>query len=92
MILNKAKDYYENDKGRLRDQEARDKYRNLSEEEKKKVIIWKKQISYVWRKETKTKKNIKKLPKKSKYIINNKIVLIVHAVTYANILTEMKAK
>ena len=39
MILNKAKDYYENDKGRLRDQEARDKYRNLSEEEKKKVII-----------------------------------------------------
>ena len=36
MILNKAKDYYENDKGRLREQEARDKYRNLSEEEKNK--------------------------------------------------------
>ena len=32
VILNRAKDYYENDKGRLRGQ-ARDKYRNLSEEE-----------------------------------------------------------
>ena len=35
VILNKAKDYYENDKERLREQ-ARDKYRNLSEEEKNK--------------------------------------------------------
>ena len=34
VILNKAKDYYENDKKRLREQ-ARDKYRNLSEEEQK---------------------------------------------------------
>ena len=33
MILNRAKDYYENDKERVREQ-ARDKYRNLSEEEK----------------------------------------------------------
>ena len=33
--LNRAKDYYENDKKRLREQ-ARDKYRNLSEEEKNK--------------------------------------------------------
>ena len=35
MILNRAKDYYENNKKRLRVQ-ARDKYRYLSEEEKKK--------------------------------------------------------
>ena len=35
MILNRAKDYYENDKERLR-QHARDKYKNLSEEEKNK--------------------------------------------------------
>ena len=35
MILNRAKDYYENDKERLREQ-TRDKYRNLSEEEKNK--------------------------------------------------------
>ena len=33
VILNRAKDYYENDKGRLREQTG-DKYRNLSEEEK----------------------------------------------------------
>ena len=33
VILNRAKDYYENDKERLREQ-ARDKCRNLSEEEK----------------------------------------------------------
>ena len=35
MILNRAKDYYENDEERLRKQE-RDKYRNLSEEENNK--------------------------------------------------------
>ena len=33
IILNRAKDYYENDKERLRVQ-ARDKFGNLSEEEK----------------------------------------------------------
>ena len=44
LILNRAKDYYENDKERLREQ-ARDKYRNLSEEEKnKKKRIKEKQI------------------------------------------------
>ena len=35
VILHRAKDYYENDKQRLRLQ-ARDKYRNLSEEWKNK--------------------------------------------------------
>ena len=35
MILNRGKDYYENDKVRLREQ-ASDKYRNLPEEEKNK--------------------------------------------------------
>ena len=35
VILNRAKDYYENNKERLREQ-ARDQYRNLSEEEKNK--------------------------------------------------------
>ena len=35
MRLNRAKDYCENNKERLRDQ-ATDKYRNLSEEEKNK--------------------------------------------------------
>ena len=36
MLLNRSKDYYENDKERLRRQ-TRDKYRNLSEEEKNKI-------------------------------------------------------
>ena len=35
VILNRAKNYYENDQERLREQ-ARDKYRSLSEEEKNK--------------------------------------------------------
>ena len=35
LILNRAKDYYENDKERLREQ-ARDKDRNLNEKEKNK--------------------------------------------------------
>ena len=34
VILNKAKNYYKNNKDRLKEQ-ARDKYRSLSEEEKK---------------------------------------------------------
>ena len=84
MILNRAKYYYEINKGRLREQ-ARDKYRNLSvEEKKKKTEYWKKQKSlYVWRKET---KNINKITirLKSLNIIINKIVLIVYALIYAN--------
>ena len=35
VMLSKAKDYYKNNKDRLRER-ARDKYRNLSEEEKNK--------------------------------------------------------
>ena len=35
IMLNKAKDYYENDKERLRE-EVRNKYKNLSEEDKNK--------------------------------------------------------
>ena len=38
VVLNRAKNYYKNDKERLREQ-ARDKYRNLSEEDKKKERI-----------------------------------------------------
>ena len=43
VILNRAKDQYENYKERLREQ-AVDKYRNLPEKKNKKRI-WKKQIS-----------------------------------------------
>ena len=59
VILNRAKDYDKNNKDRLRVQ-ARDKYRNLSEEEKNKKREYEtenmKQIpKYVWRKEKKLK-------------------------------------
>ena len=43
VILNRARDHYRNDIERLREQ-ASSKYRNLSEEEKNKKRIWKKQI------------------------------------------------
>ena len=36
IMLNRAKDYYEYDKERLREQ-SRNKYRNLSEEDKRKI-------------------------------------------------------
>ena len=56
VILNKAKDYYENDKERLREQ-ARDKYRNLSEEEKiKKENMEKTDIAICLKKKTKIKR------------------------------------
>ena len=61
VILNKAKDYYENDKKRLREQ-ARDKYRNLSEEEQKlKGKIWKKNRYRNIPKEKQTKRISKNL-------------------------------
>ena len=61
-MLSKAKDYYKNNKDRLREK-ARDKYRNISEEEKiKKNRIWKKLISQdVWREKNKAKRISKKL-------------------------------
>ena len=52
VILNRAKDYYENDKEWLRKQ-ARDKYRNLSKEEKNKKRIWEKQIPQCLKKRNK---------------------------------------
>ena len=69
VILNRAKYYYENDKERLREQ-ARDKYRNLSEEEKNKKRIQEKEIpQYVWRKEKRLKEYQKSYreAKKSQY-------------------------
>ena len=72
VTINRAKDYYENDKERLR-QQARYKYRNLSEEEKKqKETIWKKQISqYVWRKKQRLKEYQKSYRETRKSQYNN---------------------
>ena len=53
VIPNRAKDYYENDKERLRGQE-RNKYKNLSEEENiKKKRIWKIDITICLKKRKK---------------------------------------
>ena len=52
VILNRAKDYYENDKERLRKQVG-DKYRNLSKEEKNKKRILEKQIPQCLKKRNK---------------------------------------
>ena len=53
VIPNRAKDYYENDKERLRGQ-ARNKYKNLSEEENiKKKRIWKIDITICLKKRKK---------------------------------------
>ena len=53
-VINRAKDYYENDKKRLREQ-ARDKYRNLSEEEKNKKRKYGKNRYHNMSEEIKTK-------------------------------------
>ena len=61
LILNKAKDYFENDKESLREQ-ARDKYRNLSKEEKnKKREYGKNRYLNMTEEEKKTKRISKKL-------------------------------
>ena len=52
VILNRAEDYFENDNERLREQ-ARDKYRNLSEDEKNKKIEYGKNISIYLKKRKK---------------------------------------
>ena len=72
VTSNRAKDYYENDKERLREQ-TRDKYRDLSEEEKiKKENMEKIGISICLKKRKKNKEYQKnhREAKKSKY--NNK--------------------
>ena len=64
VILNRAKDYYENDKERLRGQ-ARDKYRNLSDEGKNKKIEYGKN-RYRNRSEEKNIIRLKEYQKKAK--------------------------
>ena len=86
MILSRAKDYYENDKERLREQ-VRDKYRNLSEEEKNKKRECGKNRYHSMSEEKKQRlKEYQKVTVRSKSlnIIINKIVLIVCEVIYAN--------
>ena len=59
-MLNRAKDYYENDKERLREQ-ARDQYRNLSGKEKNIKREYGKKTDTMSEKKRKTKRISKKL-------------------------------
>ena len=61
VILNREKDYYENDKYRLRGQ-ARDKHRNLSEEEENKKREYRRNRYYNMSEEK--KKRLKIISKK----------------------------
>ena len=88
VILNRAKDYYENNKERLRVQ-ARDKCRNLSEEEKNKVEEYGKNRyrNMSEEKKQKTKRISKKLSKElswDKKSLNtiNKIILILTLIVF----------
>ena len=76
VVLNSAKAYYENYKGRLREQ-ARDKYRNISEEVKiKRENMEKNRYRNMYKEKKKDSKNIKKIivRLKSLNVIINKIV------------------
>ena len=76
--LNRVKNYYENDKGRLREQ-ARNKFKNLSEEDNKKKREYGKKIDIIicLKKKSKDWKNIKnediKKQKSLKLIMNKKV-------------------
>ena len=77
-MLNRAKNYYEDDKERLREQ-ARNKYRNFSEEDKKKKSEYGKNRYHNMPEEKREKfknyqKNIEKQESLSKII--NKIVYV----------------
>ena len=67
MILNRAKDYNENDKERLREQ-ARDKYRNVSEEDKKKKREYRKNRYHNMSEEKKQKLKYQKIISRSKKV------------------------
>ena len=71
-MLNRAKDYYDNDKERLREQ-AKIKYRNLSEEEKNKREYGKDR--YLKKKTKRISKKIIARQKKSQY--NNSFLIVI---------------
>ena len=86
MILNRAKDYYENKKERLTEP-ARGEYRNLSEEQKNKTREYERNRYYNM--SEKEKQKLKEYKKKTTAMLKSlnlikKIVLIVYVVIYAN--------
>ena len=61
MILNRAKDFYENNKKRLREQ-AKDKYRNLSEDKNKKREYGRNRYNNMSKEKKQRLKECQKLP------------------------------
>ena len=61
MILNRAKDFYENNKKRLREQ-AKDKYRNLSEDKNKKREYGRNRYNNMSKEKKQRLKEYQKLP------------------------------
>ena len=85
VILKIGKNYYGNDKKRLRDQ-PRDKYRNLSEEEKNKNREYgRERYRNMFKEKKQELKNIKKITVrlKSLNLIINKIVFNYNFIVYA---------
>ena len=85
MILNRAKDYYENGKERLR-KKSRDKYKNLSEEEKSRKGEYGKTDTTICLKEkNKDWKNIKNIITRLKscntIIVIHVIIIIIIIIT-----------
>ena len=76
-VLSKAKDYYKNNKEKLREQ-ARDKYRNLAEEEKNKKRDYGKNRYNMSEEKKQRLKEYQKIieRQKSRNIIVNKIVFL----------------
>ena len=82
MILNRVRDYYGNDKKRLREK-ARVKYRNLSEEDKnKKREYGRNRYHNMSEKKKQRLKNIKKLPRDQKIKIKNLTFFTFHCIKH----------
>ena len=71
VILNRTKDYYENDKERSREQ-VRDKYRNLSEEKKRREYGQNRCLNMSEEKKKRLKEYQKKYREAKKTKYNNK--------------------
>ena len=74
VILNRAKDYFENNKERLREQ-ARDKYRNLSGEEKNEK--WEYGINRRWNMPEEDKKRLKIYQKNCREAKTSQYIIII---------------
>ena len=91
VILNRAKDYYENDKKRLKEQ-AKSKYRNLSEEEKnKKREYGKNRYCNMYEEEKKRLKEYQKIYREVRQSQNNNYDIIIKLLFNCNLIVILIA-